>query len=152
MSDVSISEKLAVHIGGISFDMLPKSTIEKVKLCILDQFGAHYAGYRIAPCDAVRGYLSYMNDGPCRQPCGAQGVAPPARKPPSPTATIAHVTVFDDMHAKERRSLRVDGHSRCFGAGRTPEVQRQGTGNCDRMRLRGGHTGRFGHHVAVLRR
>lgn len=123
MSDVSISEKLAGHIGGISFDTLPTSTIEKVKLCILDQFGAHYAGFRITPCDAVRGYLSYMNDGP-QATVWSTGGRTACTEAAFANSAIAHVTVFDDMHAKSAAhygsmiipaALALGEHLKCSG-------------------------------------
>lgn len=98
MNDITISEKLAKHIDGICFDKVPLSTLAKVKLCILDLFGAHYAGYRTPPCDAVRGYLAaYVND--TQATVWSTGSRTSCTEAAFANSAIAHLTVFDDMHA-----------------------------------------------------
>jgi len=99
VNDTSISEKLAAQIDRISYDQLPESTITKAKLCILDLLGAHYAGYRIAPCDAVRGYISYIK-GEAQSTVWSTGERTSCTEAAFANSAIAHVTVFDDMHAK----------------------------------------------------
>ena len=99
MNDMTISEKLAGHISGISYDRLPELTIAKVKLCILDLFGAHYAGYRVSSCDAVRGYIAYVKD-KTQATVWSTGGRTSCTEAAFANSAIAHLTVFDDMHAK----------------------------------------------------
>jgi len=123
VSDMSISEKLAAHVGSISYDSLPQSTISKVKLCILDLLGAHYAGYHIQPCDAVRGYISQLG-GAAQATVWSTGGRTSCTEAAFANSATAHVTVFDDMHAKSAShygsmvipaALALGEHLRCSG-------------------------------------
>jgi 2-methylcitrate dehydratase PrpD len=95
----AISEKLAAHIDNISYDTLPQSTVAKAKLCLLDLLGAHYAGYRIPSCDAVRGYVSYVKS-EAQATVWSTGEHTSCTEAAFANSAIAHVTIFDDMHAK----------------------------------------------------
>lgn len=96
---MSISERLAAHVTEIHYDSLPSSAVEKAKLCILDLFGAHYAGHRIGACDAVRGYLDSVKHEP-QSTVWTTGARTAHSEAAFANSAIAHATVFDDMHAK----------------------------------------------------
>jgi 2-methylcitrate dehydratase PrpD len=98
VKEMSVSDRLAARITDISYEKLPQSTISKAKLCILDLFGAHFAGYRIEPCNAVRGYISYVK-GDAQATVWSTGERTSCTEAAFANSAISHVTVFDDMHA-----------------------------------------------------
>ena len=98
MENMSISEKLASYIMSIDYGKLSSSSIEKAKLCILDLFGAHYAGHELESCTPVKRYVSSLKGEP-QATVWSTGIRTAFTEAAFANTAVAHLTVFDDMHA-----------------------------------------------------
>jgi 2-methylcitrate dehydratase PrpD len=99
VTNATISEKLAALLLETRFEKLPSSAVQKAKVCILDLFGAHYAGFGIESCQAVREYIAALNGEP-RATFWSTGTATSVTEAAFANSAVSHVTVFDDMHAE----------------------------------------------------
>lgn len=98
MKKETIAEKLASHISGIDYEKLSPKIVDKVKLCVLDLLGAHFAGYRLAAANPIKEYIL----------CGktakgatvwSLGVRTTFTEAAFSNSALSHMTIFDDMHA-----------------------------------------------------
>ena len=99
MEKRTVSEKLAGLAEEITFNHLPSEVVRKVKYCILDLFGAYFAGYDLKSCDPVKAYVRSLMAPPqatvwCLKERTSFIDAAFAN------SAMSHLTVFDDMHAK----------------------------------------------------
>jgi 2-methylcitrate dehydratase PrpD len=99
MEKRTVSEKLAGLAGEMTFNRLPSEVVRKVKYCILDLFGAYFAGYDLKSCDPVKAYVRSLMAPPqatvwCLKERTSFIDAAFAN------SAMSHLTVFDDMHAK----------------------------------------------------
>jgi len=94
----SISEKLASLITDINYGKLPSFVTKKAKLCILDLLGAHYAGHELESCGPVKRYVSALK-GEAQATVWSTGTRTACSEAAFVNSAVAHVTVFDDMHA-----------------------------------------------------
>lgn len=95
----SISEKLASFVAGVTYDKLPTRVVEKVKLCILDLFGAHFAGHDIQSCQPVKDYISNLDAAP-EATVWSLGTRTLVTEAAFSNSVVTHSTIFDDMHTK----------------------------------------------------
>jgi len=97
MKKKSTSEKLAKYISKIKYEELQTKTIEKVKLCILDLFGSHFAGYQLKDCNPVKKYILSLKS-ERQATVWSLGLKTSFTEAAFANSAISHVTVFDDMH------------------------------------------------------
>lgn len=95
----SISENLAQFVTGITYDELPPDVVQKAKVCILDLFGAHYAGYDIESCKPVRDYISGL-DTSSQATVWSLGTRTLTAEAAFSNSAVTHSTIFDDMHTQ----------------------------------------------------
>jgi 2-methylcitrate dehydratase PrpD len=95
----SIAEKLVSLIGEIQYEKLPPKIIKKVKLCILDLFGSHFAGHDLESCKPVKAYISSLRAAE-QATVWSMGRHTSFIEAAFANSAISHITVFDDMHAK----------------------------------------------------
>jgi 2-methylcitrate dehydratase PrpD len=123
MQTESISEKLSSYVTGLTYGRLPHSVIEKVKLCILDLFGAHFAGYDLESCKPVKEYISSLKAAP-QATVWSMGTRAAFIEAAFANSAMSHITVFDDMHAKTAShygsmvipaAVAVGEHLKCSG-------------------------------------
>jgi 2-methylcitrate dehydratase PrpD len=98
MENMSISEQLASHLRDINYEKLPSSSIKKAKLCILDLLGAHFAGHELESCGPVKRYASSLH-GEAQATVWSTAIRTAVSEAAFANSAVAHVTVFDDMHA-----------------------------------------------------
>jgi len=123
MENKTISERLAVLAEEIAFDRLPSEVVRKAKYCILDLFGAYFAGYDLKSCDPVKAYIRSLN-GPRQATVWCVKGQTSFIDAAFANSAMSHLTVFDDMHAKTSShfgsmvipaALAIGEHLRCSG-------------------------------------
>ena len=98
MESKSIAECLAFFLNEMAYEDLPTTVVEKAKQCILDLFGAHFAGFDIDSCQTVKDYISTFHGSP-QATIWSLGTRTLATEAAFVNGAVAHSTVFDDMHA-----------------------------------------------------
>ncbi len=98
MKEETITEKLASHISGVNYDSLSPRIIEKVKLCILDLMGSHFAGYRLIAGNPIKDYILSGKSGEGAT-VWSLGIRTTFTEAAFANSALSHMTVFDDMHA-----------------------------------------------------
>lgn len=98
MKKETMAEKLALHLSMVKYEKLSAKTIDKVKLCILDLFGAHFAGHRLTAVNPVKEYIlgGKTGEGAAVWSLGTRATYTEAA---FANSALSHITVFDDMHA-----------------------------------------------------
>lgn len=99
MQERTISEKIACLMDEMTFHRLPSEVIRKVKYCILDLFGAYFAGYDLKSCDPVKAYVDSLK-APAQATVWGMKTRTSFIEAAFANSAISHLTVFDDMHAK----------------------------------------------------
>ena len=98
MKNETISEKLASYIFGVDYKKLSLKVIDKVKLCILDLLGAHFAGYRLTAANPIKEYILCGKTGEGAT-VWSLGIRTTFTEAAFANSALSHMTVFDDMHA-----------------------------------------------------
>ena len=123
MQEETLSEKLARLTQEMAYSRLPSRVVRKVKYCILDLFGAYFAGYDLKSCDPVKAYIRSLNSPKQATVWGMKAQTSFIDAAFANSAT-SHLTVFDDMHAKTAShygsmvipaAMAVGEHLRCSG-------------------------------------
>jgi 2-methylcitrate dehydratase PrpD len=123
VQEKSISEKLAKLVEEMTYSRLPSGVVRKVKYCILDLFGAYFAGYDLKSCDPVKAYIRSLNAPPQATVWGMKARTSFIDAAFANSA-MSHLTVFDDMHAKTAShygsmvipaAVAIGEHLRCSG-------------------------------------
>ncbi len=99
MQEKSISEKLAGLVQEMTYSRLPSGVVRKVKSCILDLFGAYFAGHALKSCDPIKAYIASLH-GPEQSLVWAMKARTSVLEAAFANSAMSHLTVFDDMHAK----------------------------------------------------
>jgi 2-methylcitrate dehydratase PrpD len=98
MNKETITEKLASHLAEVNFENISSKIIEKVKLCILDLIGAHFAGYRLTAGNPIKDYILSLKPGEGAT-VWSLGIRTTFTEAAFANSALSHMTVFDDMHA-----------------------------------------------------
>ena len=99
MKERTLSEKITSVIEKIRYEGLPPRVIRKVKSCILDLFGAYFAGYDLKSCDPIKKHVESIH-GPEQSTVWGMKTRTGFIEAAFANSAMSHVTVFDDMHAK----------------------------------------------------
>jgi 2-methylcitrate dehydratase PrpD len=123
MRKKTIAEKLASHISGVDYEKLSRKIIDKVKLCVLDLFGAHFAGYRLTATNPIKDYILSGKTGEGAT-VWSLGTRTTFTEAAFANSALSHITVFDDMHAETAShfgsivipaAFAVGEHRKCSG-------------------------------------
>jgi len=97
MSNLSVSERLAVFIKNLEYDNLPKAVIEQAKRCLLDTIGVTLAGFRT---ETGRTFVSLAREwgGDEEATIFGDGVRVPSPNAALVNGTMGHVLELDDGH------------------------------------------------------
>jgi 2-methylcitrate dehydratase PrpD len=99
MEGKSISEGLASFLMGLVYEDLPLAVVEKAKLCILDLFGAHFAGQNMKLCRPIKDYISKIKAEP-KATVWCLGIKTLGLEAAFSNGAMCHCALFDDMHAR----------------------------------------------------
>ena len=83
----------------MKYDQLPPAVTSKVKYCILDLFGAYFAGYDLKSCEPIKKYILSLN-APEQSIVWGMKTRTAFIDAAFANSAMSHLTVFDDMHAK----------------------------------------------------
>ena len=83
----------------MKYDQLPPAVTRKVKYCILDLFGAYFAGYDLKSCEPIKKYILSLN-APEQSIVWGMKTRTSFIDAAFANSAMSHLTVFDDMHAK----------------------------------------------------
>jgi 2-methylcitrate dehydratase PrpD len=97
MSNLAVSERLAVFIKNLEYDNLPKAVIEQAKRCLLDTIGVTLAGFRT---ETGRTFVSLASEwgGDEEATIFGDGVRVPSPNAALVNGTMGHVLELDDGH------------------------------------------------------
>ena len=123
MKKETIAEILASHLANVNYEKLAPKTVDKVKLCIIDLLGAHFAGYRLTATNPIK---EYILDGKTGEGAAvwSLGTRTTFTEAAFANSALSHITVFDDMHADTAShfgsivipaALAVGEHRKCSG-------------------------------------
>ena len=99
MEGKSISEGLASFLMGLVYEDLPIAVVKKAKLCILDLFGAHFAGQNMRSCQPIKDYISNIK-AEAKATVWSLGIRTLGIEAAFTNGAVAHCAIFDDMHAR----------------------------------------------------